>query len=108
MTMPPQTAGPYGASPYGPTPTYMPMTASPRLGPGVSLIGTILIAIGTIVLAFALGSIGFGSPQTSGTYPNYTVTISAWSPGFTIGAVLIGIGILVRGFGTFLTRPGQG
>ena len=93
-TTPPQNAARYGA-----------MTASSRFGPGLILTGTVLVGIGTLVLAFALGSIGFGNPQTSGTYPNYTVTFSAWSPGFTIGALLIGVGIIMRGLGAFVARP---
>jgi len=93
-TMPPWTAPHPGA-----------MTGSSRFGPGLILTGTVLVGIGTLVLAFALGSIGFGNPQTSGTYPNYTVTFSAWSPGFTIGALLIGVGIIMRGLGAFVARP---
>ena len=94
MTMGPQTASQHGA-----------MIGPSRFGPGLLLTGTVLVGIGTLVLAFALGSIGFGNPQTSGSYPNYTVTFSAWSPGFTIGALLIGVGIIVRGLGAFMARP---
>ena len=104
MAMPPQAATPYGA-PMGPVPYgYLPM-AAPRYGPFLALLGTLIIGIGAIVLAFALGSIGFGNPQTSGTYPNYTVTVSVWSTGFTVGTLLIGVGIILRGFGAFMTKP---
>jgi len=111
--------GDEGSVPMQPAPLYQPPTALPpqvpmyseavttssRYGPSLTLAGTLLVGIGTLVLAFALGSIGFGNPQTSGTYPNYTVTFSAWSPGFTIGTLLISVGIIVRGLGAFMTRP---
>jgi hypothetical protein len=67
----------------------------------LALVGTLLIGIGAIILAFALSSIGVG--PGGGSYPNYTVSL--WSPGFTFGALLIGVGIILRGLGVFMTRP---
>ena len=104
MAMPPQTAAPYGV-PMGPMPYgYVPMTA-PRYGPFLVLMGTLMIGIGAIILAFALGSVGFGNQQTSGTFPNYTFSISVFSTGFTIGTLLVGVGIILRGLGGFMTKP---
>jgi len=87
-----------GSTMWGP----QPMRPNPfvRGGHILNMVGMLLVGIGAIVGAFALGGISVTNFVSTGSYPNYGLTFSAGSGAFTACLLLIGVGIILRAFGT--------
>ena len=110
----------YPPTAYPPPPVPMPWAGPPfmvppgirmpssivmaRAGHVMIMLGSVLVGVGVIILAFSLGRVTVSNFQVSGGPGPGSVSFAVDASGYAAGLLLGGLGIMFRGIGHLLSK----